>query len=157
MSELNTISLAEMFDTLAAVYPESVYRIESLELGDENPEWAWMGEAKLIPFGHKGQALYVDENDGYKVVDLEDFQGPGVRLISIVNYFADGEWSNGTPIEFEESFDNEDAAFDDAVSRFNCFTKQEQSRVKWIGVQKSDGETTTGARLINLDTLEWAD
>ena len=94
MTSLNTISLAEIFDTLAVTYPESVYRIESIEPGDESPEWAWMGEAKLIPFGRKGQALYVDDFDGYKVVDLEDFQGPDVRLIQIVKYFADGslEW-----------------------------------------------------------------
>lgn len=156
MKNLNTVSLAELFDTIAAAYPESVYKIESLELGDGDPEWVWMGEAKLIPFGHKDQALYVDENDGYKIIELDDFDTT-VRFVQVVNYFADGEWSNGSPIEFDESFDSPEEAFDDAVSRFSCLTKQEQSRVRWIGVRKSDGETAEGARLINLDTLEWAD
>jgi len=75
----------------------------------------------------------------------------------MVNYFADGEWSNGMPIEFDESFGTQEAAFNDAVSRFTSLSDRDQSRVKWIGVRRSDGETADGARLINLDTLEWAD
>ena len=156
MQNLNTISLAELFETAATAYPESVYRVESIELGDKDTEWVWMGEAKIIPFGHKDQALYVDESDGYKIVDLKDFDTT-VRFVQVVNYFADGEWSDGAPIEFDESFETEAGAFDDAVSRFTGLTEREQSRVRWIGVRKSDGETTEPARLINPDTLEWAD
>lgn len=86
IDSLNKIDLSEVFDLAAAANPDSIYLIETLEItnydtGDH--EWQNMAEAKVILLTNGG-ALYVDDIDGYKIMNRNDFESmcesAGLRL-----------------------------------------------------------------------------
>ena len=76
------LTMADVFEAVAAAHPEAVYRVESLEeQADGTMEWVNMAEAKVIVLrGEK--ALYVDEIDGYQLLeDLDTLNHATVRLV----------------------------------------------------------------------------
>lgn len=81
VKQYNTVTICELFDAAADARPETVYLIETWEI-DENGDGKWMnmGSAKIIFLG-EDTALYVDDNDGYKLLtDLDYLDGSSVRF-----------------------------------------------------------------------------
>ena len=77
-----TLTLTEVFDATGAAYPDSVYRVESLEeQADGSMEWVNMADAQVILL--KGEkALYVDDIVGYRLLeDLDTLTHATVRLV----------------------------------------------------------------------------
>jgi len=76
------LTWADVFEAVAAAHPEAVYRVESFgEQDDGTMEWVNMADAKVIILrGEK--ALYVDDIDGYQLLDdLDTLTHAGVQLV----------------------------------------------------------------------------
>jgi len=76
------LTITDVFEAVAAAHPEAVYRVESLEeQADGSMEWVNMADAKVVIL--KGEkALYVDEIDGYQLLeDLDTLTHATVRLV----------------------------------------------------------------------------
>jgi SHS2 domain-containing protein len=78
----DVLTMDEVFEAVAKAHPEAVYRVETLE-DQEDGTKAWQNiECAKVIIMTGGKALYVDDANGYDLLDdLETLDHPTVRLV----------------------------------------------------------------------------
>lgn len=84
--DIFTVSKSELFDMAAREFPDRVYAVKSYEQNDEGDyELVHMADARVIAL-EGGGGLYVDDIDGYKIMDdLDLFDCDGTELVQETN------------------------------------------------------------------------